>query len=70
MRLFFALCRKKMPPGHIYRGKVRLVKPVLLSDLNKMRNELEIEENNMFLLRHAYLTPVRTFTKSYSLFKL
>lgn len=58
MRLFFALCRKKMPHGHIFRGKDRLVKPVELAHISKLQHDLEIEERNMFLLRHAYLTPV------------
>lgn len=59
MRLFFALLRRKhMPNGHIYRGKNRLYKEVTLEDMQKLRNEFRIEEQNMFYLRHPYLTQV------------
>ncbi|RZC32803.1 ribosomal protein 63, mitochondrial [Asbolus verrucosus] len=62
MRLFQALCRRKhMPNGHIWRGKNRLTKPVTVSDLQKLRNDFEIEEKNMFYLRHSYLTPEQSF---------
>ncbi|XP_015592898.1 uncharacterized protein LOC107266680 isoform X2 [Cephus cinctus] len=36
--------------------KYRLVKKVTLPALRKMKQELEIEEKNMFYLRHPYLT--------------
>lgn len=59
MRLFYALLRRKhMPNGHIYRGKNRLYKEVTLEDMQKLRNEFRIEEQNMFYLRHPYLTQV------------
>ncbi|KAK9695511.1 Mitochondrial ribosome protein 63 [Popillia japonica] len=45
-----------MPNGHIYRGKNRLYKEVTLEDMQKLRNEFRIEEQNMFYLRHPYLT--------------
>ncbi|KAJ3651187.1 hypothetical protein Zmor_017240 [Zophobas morio] len=58
MRLFQALCRRsRMPNGDIWRGKNRLGIPVTIRDVQKLRNDLEIEEKNMFLLRHSYLTP-------------
>ncbi|KAJ8913710.1 hypothetical protein NQ315_007427 [Exocentrus adspersus] len=58
MRLFQALCRRKhMPNGHIYRGKNRIVKEPKWEDIQKVKNKFEIEEQNMFYLRHAYLTP-------------
>ncbi|KAF2898465.1 hypothetical protein ILUMI_07712 [Ignelater luminosus] len=57
MRLFQTLFRRKhMPNGHIYRGKDRIVKPVTKEDLAKLRLDFEIEERNMFYLRHPYLT--------------
>lgn len=58
MRLFSALLRRRMPHGHIYRGKDRLVKPVTLRDVTEMKNKFAIEEENMFYLRHSYLTLV------------
>lgn len=58
MRLFHALLRKKMPNGHIFRGKDRLVRPVTREDVGSFKTQIEIEEKNMFLLRHSYLTPV------------
>ncbi|KAF5286587.1 hypothetical protein FQA39_LY16270 [Lamprigera yunnana] len=57
MRLFYALCRRKnMPGGHIYRGKYKLIKPVTKEDYWKLKTNFEIEEKNMFYLRHSYLT--------------
>lgn len=68
MRLFCALFRRKhMPNGHIYRGKDRIVKPVTLADVTQLKNSWEIEEKNMFLLRHSYLTPVCINHYNYSL---
>ncbi|KAJ8926297.1 hypothetical protein NQ314_021356 [Rhamnusium bicolor] len=64
MRIFQALFRKKMPNGHIYRGKNRLVKVPTWEDLQKLRNEFEIEEQNMFYLRHSYLTPSHGHAKA------
>ncbi|XP_019876776.1 uncharacterized protein LOC109604687 [Aethina tumida] len=61
MRIFQALFRKKMPNGHIFRGKNRLYKQVTKADVQKLKNEFEIEEKNMFLLRHSYLTKEQSF---------
>ncbi|KAL1501041.1 hypothetical protein ABEB36_006445 [Hypothenemus hampei] len=61
MRLFVALCKKRMPNGHIYRGKHRLYKEVTKDDLRNLREHLEVEEKNMFYLRHSYLTPEQSF---------
>lgn len=47
-----------MPPGNIWIGKHRLSKPVTVADIAQLRREFEIEEQNMFYLRHSYLTPV------------
>ncbi|CAH1118514.1 unnamed protein product [Phaedon cochleariae] len=58
MRIFQALFRRKhLPNGHIYRGKNRIVKEVTIDDLQKLKTLFEIEEQNMFYLRHAFLTP-------------
>lgn len=59
MRLFQVLCRyRNTPNGNIYIGKRRIVKPVTFTDMQKLKNQLEIEEQNMFYLRHPYLTSV------------
>lgn len=59
MRLFNSLCKRfKFPNGNIWIGKHRIVKQVTLEHLAKLRTQFEIEEKNMFYLRHAYLTPV------------
>lgn len=59
MRLALVLLRSKTNPnGHMFRGKHRKVKPVVIEDLQKLRNQFEIEERNMFFLRHPYLTTV------------
>lgn len=49
---------KKSVNGHIFRGKYRLVKPVSPKSMNTLRKEYEIQENNMLLLRHPYLSQV------------
>ncbi|VEN49553.1 unnamed protein product [Callosobruchus maculatus] len=61
MRLFPALFRKKMPNGNIFTGKHRLVRKVTIEDVQKLKNQLQIEEQNMFLLRHPYLSPEQSF---------
>ncbi|KAI9590346.1 ribosomal protein 63, mitochondrial [Glossina fuscipes] len=47
---------KKTVPGHIFRGKRRLVKPVGRRAMETLRREYEREEQVMLLLRHPYLT--------------
>lgn len=49
---------KKTVPGHIFRGKRRLVKPVSRRAMDTLRREYEREEQVMLLLRHPYLTVV------------
>ncbi|CAG9769942.1 unnamed protein product [Ceutorhynchus assimilis] len=62
MRLFPALFRRKhMPPGHIWRGKRRLYKEVTPEHIQGLKNRLEMEERNMFYLRHAFITPEQSF---------
>lgn len=59
MRLALILLRRTTNPnGHMYRGKQRKIKPVFVEDLQKLRNAYAIEEENMFYLRHPYLTIV------------
>ncbi|KAG5886285.1 hypothetical protein JTB14_001504 [Gonioctena quinquepunctata] len=58
MRIFQALFRRRnMPNGHIYRGKNKIVKEPTIDDIQRLKTQFEIEEQNMFYLRHAYLTP-------------
>lgn len=59
MRLTTVLGRIKNPNGHIFRGKNRLVRQVTLEDISLLKQKMELEEKNMFYLRHPYLTPVR-----------
>lgn len=60
MKLFQTLCRyRNTPNGNIYTGKHRIVKPVQYSHIQKMKDQLEIEEKNMFYLRHPFLTMVK-----------
>lgn len=66
MRLALVLLRSKVNPnGHIFRGKYRKVKPVFPEDLQKLRNQYQIEEENMFYLRHPYLTVVSLYITTY-----
>lgn len=58
MRLSVVQFFKKSVNGHIFRGKYRLVKRVSLQAMNTLQKEYEIQDRNMFLLRHPYLTPV------------
>lgn len=48
---------RKFPRGSIYIGKNRLVRPVLPLGKALKIEEIKIEERNMFLLRHPYLSP-------------
>lgn len=50
--------RNRLPNGHLFRGKDRLVQPVLPKDLRKLRQDFAVEEQNMFYLRFPYLTEV------------
>lgn len=49
---------KKSVPGHIFRGKQRLIKPVSRRVMDTQIKQYEQEERNMLLLRHPYLTLV------------
>ncbi|EDV92070.1 ribosomal protein 63, mitochondrial [Drosophila grimshawi] len=56
MRLTLINLFKKTVPGHIFRGKRRLVKPVSKQAMDTLTREYERQEHIMFLLRHPYLT--------------
>ncbi|XP_013116774.1 uncharacterized protein LOC106094132 [Stomoxys calcitrans] len=56
MRLTLIQLFKDTVPGHIFRGKRRLVKPVSLRAMETLRREYEREDKIMLLLRHPYLT--------------
>ncbi|KAK7869126.1 hypothetical protein R5R35_006592 [Gryllus longicercus] len=58
MRLtaFLLVGRPKLPRGHLYRGKYRLVKEVTPLAAANLRHDYAREEKNMLYLRHPYLT--------------
>lgn len=58
MRLTLINLFKDTVPGHIFRGKRRLVKPVSRKAMETLQREYEREEKVMLLLRHPYLTVV------------
>lgn len=60
MRLTLIQFFKATVPGHIFRGKRRLVKPVSLKAMDTLQREYERQEKIMLLLRHPYLSVVRT----------
>lgn len=49
---------KKTVPGHIFRGKRRLVKQVTRKSMNQLINEYELQEKNMLFLKFPYITLV------------
>ncbi|XP_057367104.1 uncharacterized protein LOC130697463 [Daphnia carinata] len=58
MRLSSILCgfRKKLPPGNIWTGKHRMVYKHNEENAERLRKRFAIEEQNMFYLRHSFLT--------------
>lgn len=57
MKLSLVLFRRnRLPNGHLFRGKDRLVKKVEPKHLRKLQQEFAIEEQNMLYLRYPYLT--------------
>lgn len=50
--------RNRLPNGNIFSGKDRLVKPVEPKHLRSLKQSFAVEEQNMFYLRHPYLTEV------------
>lgn len=67
MRLSVVQFFKKSVNGHIFRGKYRLVKRVSLQAMNTLQKEYEIQDRNMMLLRHPYLTAVSVRNSLFSL---
>lgn len=58
MRLTLINLFKDTVPGHIFRGKRRLIKPVSLKAMETLRHDYERQEKIMLLLRHPYLSVV------------
>lgn len=58
MRLTLINLFKKTVPGHIFRGKKRLVKEVTAQAMNQQMRDYQIQEENMLYLRHPYITLV------------
>ncbi|XP_068623790.1 uncharacterized protein [Battus philenor] len=57
MKLSLVLFRRnRLPNGHIFRGKDRLVRQVKPFHLRRLQQDFAIEEQNMFYLRFPYLT--------------
>jgi len=56
MRLTLALLKRKMPNGAIWNGKHRLRHYVYPLAIERFVKRLQVEENNMLLLRNPYLT--------------
>ncbi|XP_014251566.1 ribosomal protein 63, mitochondrial [Cimex lectularius] len=61
MRITVPLFLFKLPNGHLFRGKYRLVKRVTPKAVKLLKREFQIEEQNMFYLRHPYLTKEQSF---------
>lgn len=49
---------KRTVPGHIFRGKTRLVRKVTYTDMQIQIGLFQLQERNMTLLRKPYLTLV------------
>ncbi|XP_055374698.1 ribosomal protein 63, mitochondrial [Condylostylus longicornis] len=56
MQLTLLQMFKKTVPGHIFRGKRRLVKKVTMSSIRELRKDYERQEANMLFLRNPYLS--------------
>lgn len=52
---------KKTVPGHLFRGKKRLVKPVSRKSMETLIGEYQVQERNMALLLNPYLTLVNGY---------
>lgn len=61
MQLTLALWFKRTVPGHIFRGKYRLVKLVSKRAMETQVKEYQRQDKIMHLLRYPYLTVVSTF---------
>ncbi|OWR53755.1 hypothetical protein KGM_201778 [Danaus plexippus plexippus] len=70
MKLSSILFRRNLlPNGHIFRGKDRLVKRVEPKHLRQLEQDFTVEEQNMFYLRHPYLTEAESYGHSKALGK-
>lgn len=58
MRLSLINFFKDTVPGHIFRGKRRLIKPVSRKAMETLQRDYDRQEKIMLLLRHPYLTVV------------
>ena len=58
MRLTLVNLFKKTVPGHLFRGKKRLVEKVTRKSMNQLINEFEVQEKNMLFLKFPYITLV------------
>ncbi|KAK9880638.1 hypothetical protein WA026_011878 [Henosepilachna vigintioctopunctata] len=68
MKIFQVLLRRTyMPNGHIHRGKQKLIKEPTIKDIQKLKNQFAIEEENMFYLRHPYLTAEQSYGHAHAL---
>jgi len=56
MQLSLVCWFKKTVPGHIFRGKYRLVKPVSKRAIETQVKEYQRQDKVMHLLRYPYLT--------------
>ncbi|CAL8077606.1 unnamed protein product [Orchesella dallaii] len=56
MRLTLILLKRKMPNGAIWSGKHRLAHHIYPDNIERMVKRLQVEDKNMLLLRHPYLT--------------
>jgi len=62
MRLTLALLKKRnVTPGYIWGGKHRLTHRVFPWNIESTVKKLKVEEQNMFYLRHPYLTEKQEF---------
>lgn len=51
---------KNTVPGHIFRGKRRLVREIKFQHIKKKLNDFQQQESNMTFLMNPYLTAVST----------
>ncbi|XP_026740663.1 uncharacterized protein LOC113503055 [Trichoplusia ni] len=62
MKLTFVLFRRnRLPNGHLFRGKDRLVQKVEPKHLRAIKRDFAIEEQNMFYLRFPYLSEAESY---------
>lgn len=62
MQLSLVCWFKRTVPGHIFKGKHRLVKRVSKNAMENLVKEYERQDKVMHLLRYPYLTSVSIFS--------